>query len=263
MKVIVAIILAVAGLSLDGGYTLLFTQNHGEGYDIWGKDFTGFLEFSRLLEEEGFGILSLNRGAITSEVLDGVDAVIVSYPKEMFSPDEMEALKEYVDEGGSLVVFGGMDTINQTNPIIGIFGLEITSRIQTVNGSKRFTLDVPEEEPHPIFTHVRTYEQINTPTVRVVEGPAHVFRYPEIEEDQGLFVIKDVGAGKVLVTADADFLNNVFLHNHDNAQLGVNILSYMAGKPIEKIEPRKRETGAIAASVVIVMALTLFLDFAT
>jgi len=257
---VILFFLAVVGMVPGGDSTVLFTHNHGEGYDIWGRDLTGFLEFSRLLEDEGFTILSLNRGSIDDEVLKGVDVVVISYPEEQFSEEEMDALKGYVEKGGSLVVFGGVDALNQTNPLIGIFGLEISNGIIVVNDSVEFSLDVPGDAPHPIFAHVRTYQQINTPSVRVLEGPAEVFGYPDMGGKEGLFAIKEVGKGKVLVTGDADFLNNIFLHNYDNAQLGVNIISFMAGRPIEPINTGNKGDKRSHVVTLVGVAFLLFIS---
>lgn len=251
---ILAIILAAA--AVQGEYTVLFTQNHNEGYDIWGKDVTGFLEFSRVLEDEGFTITALNQGEISPQDLVGVDAVVVSYPEEHFTLSEIEVLEDYVKGGGSLIVFGGLDTVNQTNNVISRFGFNLNPTLMTVNGSRQFSLDVPSPSSHPILTFVERFEQIYTPTVKVT-GERVVVMYPHNgfpEKDrEGLFVIKEVGNGKVLVTGDADFLNNHFLFNYDNAQLGINIVSYMTGRPIEKIERGERTIWPFAAGVGLVL----------
>jgi Domain of unknown function (DUF4350) len=249
---------SIVFLNLFNG--VLFTENHDEGYGIYSEDATELTHFSQILEDNGILVKSIKRGVLDEDVLGGVSAVIISYPEKEMTAGEIQNIVDYVSNGGSLIVLGGGGASNQINPLIERFGLLIYGDVVEINSSN-YLYFRGDESGHEIFTYVEDYTPILTPRVYAKDPDGIILITPKLGRDKGIFALKKYGKGKVFVSADADFLSNIFVHKNSNAQLGLNIVNYMTGNEIKKIELKKggrTNNTYFWSAFIVVLALSLF-----
>ncbi len=227
---------SIVFLNLFNG--VLFTENHEEGYGVYSEDATELTHFSQILEDNGILVKSIKRGVLDENVLGGVSVVIISYPEKEITAGEIQNIVDYVSNGGSLIVLGGGGASNQINPLIERFGLLIYGDVVEINSSN-YLYFRGDESRHEIFTYVEDYTPILTPRVYVKDPGGIILITPKLGRDKGIFALKEYGKGKVFVSADADFLSNIFVHKNSNAQLGLNIVNYVTGNEIKKIKLKK------------------------
>ena len=239
---------------------VLFTENHDEGYSIYSEDATELLGFSQILEDNGICVKSIKRGILDRDLLelDNISAVIISYPRKDITADEIQNIVDYVSNGGSLIVLGGGEVSSQINPLIERFGLLIYGDVVEINSSD-YLYFRGDMSRHEIFRYVRDYTPILTPMVYVKDPEGIVLIAPDPGQNKGIFVLKEYGKGKVFVSADADFLGNIFIYRNSNAQLGLNIVNYMTGNGIKKIKLKKRSRTSTYLWGVFIGILTLLL----
>ena len=82
---------------------LLFDEGHREIFVI---DQAGPLHLgslARVMNAEGWAI-SISRGELTAEALQGIDALVISGAFQPFSPEELETVAGFLQKGGRLAV---------------------------------------------------------------------------------------------------------------------------------------------------------------
>lgn len=251
--ILVFVLLALPAYSAQD-YSVLFLQSHDETYDLEGKKPTTLRNFYNLLGENGISVASLNSGEVTSEILISFNALVITYPKKNFTAEEIGAIESFVANGGGLVILGGRECREQVNPLIERFGISIEDKVLSQNNAYEFVLGAGN---HEIFRFVNKYQQVYLPSIRAENGSQIIATLPFLPANEGVIAAREYGAGKVIVAADADFLNDRYLANYDNAQLGLNIINYALGREIALMK-RKANFGKYALAIVATIAL-LFL----
>ncbi len=243
----------IPGTIAEGSISIMFAQNHKESYDLEGRDLLSLQKFASFLAEEGLNVYSMNRGRLDRERLRDIDVLIVSYPQENITDAETEAIVEYVEAGGGLLVLGGQQCRDYINPLLEEFGMEMKYELIEREGQIDFIFNASE---HALFAFVRNFEYLHAPPVRVGD-PAWIAYRPEwLGEDLALLATRKYGRGKVIVSGDADFLNNFYLERYDNAQLGLNLVYTAAGRePV--VRRRRREFYPIFVVLFVALILAL------
>ncbi|MBU7014739.1 MAG: hypothetical protein HXS43_07910, partial [Theionarchaea archaeon] len=118
----------VGGHSDQQGTRILFDEYHAE----WNPS----LQFSRFimaLDREGY-ISDYSEEKIDSYVLSAYDILVLLAPSLDFEVYEKEAIKDFVENGGSLLIFGevggtmtSQGIIDPINSISTMFGIEFNS----------------------------------------------------------------------------------------------------------------------------------------
>jgi ABC-type uncharacterized transport system involved in gliding motility auxiliary subunit len=93
---------ALVRLSNPGSRTVYFLTGHGE-HDLTDSTDTGYSQLVTSLKAKNYTVTPLNL-VQTGKVPDDAKAVVVAGPQLALSADEVKALKDYQDGGGSLVV---------------------------------------------------------------------------------------------------------------------------------------------------------------
>jgi ABC-type uncharacterized transport system involved in gliding motility auxiliary subunit len=106
--------------------TVYFTQGHRE-FPIDGSE-TGFLQAATALEEKNYTVEPLDL-AETGAVPDDASLVVVGGPAEEFFDAEVDALKEYLDNGGSLLLMIDPQTSPRLGSLLDEWGVTLDDRI--------------------------------------------------------------------------------------------------------------------------------------
>jgi ABC-type uncharacterized transport system involved in gliding motility auxiliary subunit len=106
--------------------TVYFTQGHRE-FPIDGSE-TGFLEAATALEEKSFAVETLDL-AETGQVPDDASLVVVAGPAEEFFDAEVDALKEYLDGGGSVLLMIDPQTSPRLGSLLDEWGVTLDERV--------------------------------------------------------------------------------------------------------------------------------------
>lgn len=102
--------------------TIYFTRGHGELSWVGGdadEALTSIALLEAVLRQQNYGLkaFGIAEGSATG-VPDDAAAVVVVGPNQAFQPEEVEALKAYVDRGGNLLVF--LDLVKSTGDLSAI-----------------------------------------------------------------------------------------------------------------------------------------------
>ncbi len=246
----------VLALTTQGNNVVLFAQHHHELYDLDGGRPLSLQRFASLLEQQGMDVLSIKQGRIDREVLDGVDILVLSYPQEDLLQMEITAIKEYVARGGGLVVLGGQLCRDYVNPLLREFGMEVAYDVVQIEGNADLLL---KSGDHGVFSFVEEFEYLHAPLVRVENPEWIVYPSPTAEENLALFALRSYEEGAVFVSGDADFMNNGFVEQYDNAQLGFNIIRYAAGEAPVRLKTGIRDRISLFVFVFLLIVLGLLL----
>ena len=83
--------------------TVLFDQGHGQRFLIERNETLDLARFAGLFADQGLSVRSTNQ-KLTPEVLAGTKVLIISGPFGVFSPEEIETILGFVEDGGRLSV---------------------------------------------------------------------------------------------------------------------------------------------------------------
>lgn len=221
------------------------------------------------LEDRGY-ILGFSEKQITSSLLSEYDALVVLVPSRDFHGDEREAIKLFVENGGSLIIFGENKEymeekkINNTiNSISKSFGIEFNKDVvldseKNRKGEERYPI-INNFKQHPITRGIKSIGYIsgcsltvNPPATALAFGNSTTTTDPETQkgEDIEVLAVAEYGKGKVLAIGDIDFLigsstlgyrDEDYLSFMDNEDLALNIFEWSASireitKKAERLE---------------------------
>ncbi len=110
----------------DRSLTVYFTQGHKEP-PIEGET-PGFLEAAQALRDKRYEVLPLNL-AETKKVPADASVVVVAGPVQDFFPAEVDALKQYVNQGGGLFLMLNPRADAGLHPLLDDWGVVLDDRI--------------------------------------------------------------------------------------------------------------------------------------
>jgi len=76
-----------------------------------------YSDWASLLESQGMNVASLNTGPVTGAALSSYDVIIISNPTASYSTDEINAIKQFVNDGGGLFILGEWGLYSASNNI--------------------------------------------------------------------------------------------------------------------------------------------------
>lgn len=116
----------LAQIGRDRNAVVYFLQGHEE-FVIDGST-SGYAQAAAALESDGFTIepLSLDQTAV---VPGDADAVVIAGPRQAFFPPEVEALKTYLDEGGSVLLLVDPQTEPELDGLLDDWGVTLDERL--------------------------------------------------------------------------------------------------------------------------------------
>ena len=212
-----------------------------------------YANFKVIAEEAGFEVLAHSSGAISAEVLQGVDVLVlphaataewehtVGYGSPVLEQSEISAIQGFVSNGGGLLVLGENEQAkygNNFNELIADYGIKLTN--ETVQDPTRNFKDVaswPKPEfPTLLLSDFRfmVHEVVlyRTGTLELSSDFAgEVFlRTGETALPAQAAVAAAVrsGSGQVVVIADSDIFGDDSINDLDNSKLLTNVLGFLA-----------------------------------
>ena len=192
-----------------GSGTVLWDESHGQYYTLDGENAggsPGFTTFETYAEDNGYTVEATDD--LTGDLSDA-DAVVVTSPSESFSSDERDALTEFVDDGGAVLLhdqsdYNDFDQTANLNDVAAALGVGF-----------RFNDDqVEDEENNTGAPFVPTTGQFNT-------------SFPFFADREGLGLELDPDEEyEVVVTdvTDGDTVDVAFVEERGQPEKSVRIL---------------------------------------
>jgi tetratricopeptide (TPR) repeat protein len=208
------------------------------------------------LENRGYALEFLNE-QMDFSLLSEYDVLVVLIPSRDFYDDEKEAIKSFVENGGSLIIFGEHGDYveennigNAINSISAPFGIEFNKDIvldseKNRQGEEKYPI-LNNFKQHPITRGVKSIGYISgcsltvhSPAIPLMFGNSTTITAPETQRggDVVVLAVAGYGKGKVLAIGDADFLvgsrtvgyrNEDYLSFMNNEEFALNIFEWTA-----------------------------------
>lgn len=242
------------------------TRPHGYlGTYLYGtreRDWFGTYKLVQLLREQGYKVEALRRWPITlyDLAIQGVAVLVITGPRYGFREEEIEALAEFVFNGGSLYLSviqwrGTGETMWGSNPIARAFGAAFKENgvVCDPDDNHRDREWIPKIErfhDHPISAGVKAFYFQGTYISMVPEGAVVVAETDydawfdkirmgkywgngrkDSDEITGPFPVIaafEYGAGRVVLSGDSSFMTNDWIEVADAETLALNIINWLA-----------------------------------
>lgn len=211
-----------------------------------------YARFQELAQDDGYEVTAHKNGSITGSVLEDFEILVlphcakadwektVGYGSPVYEKDEIQAIQEFVANGGGLLVLGENEQAkygNNFNELISPYGICLTN--ETVQDSSQN------------FKNVATWPKPEFPTLllsdfRFMVQEVVLYRCGTLEltnEFAGEVFLRTsdsalpsqspvaaamrTGAGKVIVIADSDIFGDDSIDDLDNSKLLLNVLGFL------------------------------------
>ncbi len=246
---------------------VLFDEAHNEAWSIRpdiveqmnprNPGDAGYLQAAAALREHGMRIDAHVSGALTPEVLDDVDVVVLAHPSEgtwervtgggspKLSDDEMHALETFVRDGGGLIVLAECEQDKYGNNLVdllarfGVRPLNLTAQ-DTVNNHRqvatwvladlsgpRGAVDLRARVDSACFYRAGALQITASDAADAVEVLA---RTSATADPAGapLAVALSAGRGRVAVFADSDLFGDDSIGDYQQLTLWTNVVTWAA-----------------------------------
>jgi len=226
----------------------------------------GSSAFANLLIENGYSVSSLTNRPITSDKLDGYDVFVIMSPMGNYTNDEINAIKQFVNKGGGLLIVGsnwGNVDGNQNfafNKIARSFGVSFANN-EIVTNDKDYLfsyniLEITELRTSPITANVKNFyymmgTYINNPGNSTIVAYTDSYTWGDqgyttsqgstmsnfikdpTEKSGPLPVISQMeyGKGKIVFIGSSYSFINSMIYRSDNWKLGLNSVDWLANNP--------------------------------
>lgn len=223
---------------------LIFDQGHGQRFIV---DKDGPLNLSylaRLFHDTGWQMISAD-GELTDEILAEGDALIISGPFESYSPEEIDRIVRFVENGGRLAVMLHIgpplaDLLRRLD--VDAANRPISEQQNIINGDLR-NFSVKKLAPHPLtagLDHFSTYgcwAVTNSTDSSAVIAASSDTSFIDMDGDGkpsagdtiqafGVLVAGSRGKGRFAVFGDDAIFQNRFL-DESNRLLARNLANWL------------------------------------
>ncbi|OPY23844.1 MAG: serine/threonine-protein kinase [Methanobacterium sp. PtaU1.Bin097] len=240
--------------------------DYGKFFTIYNIGTYGSSGFAALLEANGYSVSKITDKPITTEKLKGYDVLVLFASFRNYSDDEVNTIKEFVNNGGGLYLVGTNwgdvdgDQNFAFNKIAKSFGVsfannEIVTDTQHYIFFSNFVI-VNNVSPNPVTNNVSTFYYFMGTYIKDT-GNSTVVAYTDADSwgDQGyttpqgytwsnyqkdfheqsgpLPIISEMnyGKGKVVFMGAAFTFANSFLYRGNGWKLGLNTVNWLANRP--------------------------------
>ena len=240
---------------------VLFDEHHGESWSIRPEAAArmrpahpaaaSYAQAAAQLSERDFEVATTIGRPIDELSLSAVDVLVIAHPSEarwertvgedspIFSPDEIAAVRDFVDRGGGLVVLGEEEEDKyggNLNELLAPFGVRIEHATvfdyRPDDGVPTWITGEPRGDvADPGLLHRVHDVGFYRSGVVVSEVPgALVLRTSTTADppEAGLIAAVPYGRGRVVVAADSDLFGDDYLLRRDHRQLWLNLLYWVS-----------------------------------
>lgn len=207
-------------------YAIGRSNDDGTAYDPESTKSRGTSAMVELIERNGVDV-DLIRGAPTST--DGVALVLVdrfrtpAVDADLEFEDEVAAILEWVESGGTLVVADPSSSL-LTTPVAGPYRTGLDCEIDALGSVRELGLETDDDDG---------FGQIEAVTFSASGGkPRCFFDQP----GQAGIVADDLGDGVIVAFGFRELLTNGRIGDADHARLAVSLLAPEAGRPLVIID---------------------------
>ncbi len=246
--------------------TVLFDEAHSEAWTIRSElasemqpahpGDSSYVRAAAALEERGFEVLPNMDGPLTPERLADCELLVIAHPSDpkwerttgsgtpRLSPDEIDAIEEFVRGGGGLVVLGETEQDkygNNLNELLARFGLHLENdTVQDYEhnlGAPSWVLAELEEggrgREGDLLARVKAACLYRATTVTASNGARVLARAHDTASAPGaaLMVAERYGEGHVVVLADSDLFGDDCIDELDHRALWLNIVYWCSRPP--------------------------------
>lgn len=238
--------LLVLSVNAHAGKKVLFDQGHGQRFLI---ERGGDLDLSLLagtFRDAGYGV-STSAAPLTGKVLEGFDVLIVSGPFAPYTPEEVEAVARFIEQGGAVCL-----SLHIASPLSGLlYRLGVDHSNSTIHDEKGALDGDPRNfsvtllEDHPLFTGLKKFNlygawalhdvRAGVRTIARTDPSAWVdlnrngrFDPEDARQSFAVAVAGEAGKGRFVVFGDDAIFQNKFLKDN-NLILSRNLVSWLAG----------------------------------
>ena len=213
-----------------------------------------YAKMAEVAELSGFGVSSFSSGPLTEQSLSAADVFVLPHASTddwektlghgspVLTPSEISTIKDFVFNGGGLVVLGETEQAkygNNFSELTEVFGVKILN--ETVQDSIENYKDVAswvKGEFQQSFEHDLAFKVSDAAFYRAgvleVSDSADAFvvaksspsAYPA---EAPLVVAVRYGKGRVVVLSDSDVFGDDSIDELDNRQFWINVVSWVAG----------------------------------
>jgi hypothetical protein len=211
--------------------TVLWDASHGEyGYvpSRW------FRELSNHIAGYGFDIDTTYNGFLVDDPVSYDVAVVCagSSAYSTYTIDEVEKIKDFVINGGGLLIMGEMENTDneRIQPVASAFG--VTLGVSQI-GSYPYAIYTSDFAPHPLFDGI---DEIGFQSVGELSKSSDLEEVAWYEgTDKALVIAGEYGLGRVVALGDINIFSS-FEHGRyydrvDNRQFSVNTFKYLVPEP--------------------------------
>lgn len=215
---------------------------------------SSYARAARALSERDFSV-SRNIEPISASLLTDADVLVIAHPSDakwerttgtgepLFSAAEISAIRDFVSQGGGLIVLGETEQDkygNNVNALLSEFGLKVDNA--TLTDYEHCDRDVPSwvfaQPPGEARTAFGLTEGVQRAcflragTLSSVNGAKVVLRANESASvpRANVLLAEQFGLGRVAVVADSDLFGDDDLGRFDHLTLWLN-LAYFAAQP--------------------------------
>jgi len=194
-------------------------------------------DFSGLLEKYGFAVVRETRRPLTYEELELYTFVVIAVPRQSFSNAEVDALIEFVEEGGGLLILGDAWISSAINPLTREFGVymdpEAVRAKEYLEEEGEF-LVTNFDSLHPVTKNI-SLATVNWMCPMTVTGQAEALAYTPVNTHsdgrKGPFpyiAVTEYGKGRVAIFADQALFVGPFYRGSQHEILAENVMRWLS-----------------------------------
>jgi len=248
---------------------VLFDESgpYAKFYTIYNTGASGDSVFANLLQSNGFSVSKMTDKPITYDKIKGYDVIVLMGTYRNYTDAEVNALNQYVANGGGLFLVGDPwgnedgDANFGVNKITRSFGVYFANNIIVVDQKQNLLLEnfikVTDITPSPVTSNLSVLYFMQS-TYLVSTGNSTVLansspdswadnldltsagysqnnQQKEAGEVTGplpLLSSLEYGKGKVVFTSSAASFTNFYIYRSNSWKLGLNSMNWLANQPI-------------------------------
>jgi uncharacterized protein DUF4350 len=238
-----------------------FDEGHEEVQRVSDSGNEGMSSLAEALGEFGLEVLS---GPIDTETFSDLATLVLCFPTKEFTPEEVSAIRVFVDGGGGLLLTGEWGNLYRSrdvlNPLLEGSGTQfiddrVTDKEHAVEKEVRFMGEVIDTKKVPQFVRISDLDKEHPVTKDLTEivyyagcslqvgsgvaiaqsspssfGDRDADRKVGDDESKGSMVVataQESNKGRIVCVGDSSFMANKYIGGGDNRAFALNIINWL------------------------------------